>query len=1231
MNKRIFVSKKQQFNIEAIALKKELIHNLMIGGLEDIVLYNVYDVFNADQEDITLLKRSILAEVVTDNVYDELDLQGKTYIAYESLPGQYDQRNDSAEACLMLLNNKQDVVIKSGRIVVFLGDISQDDVNRIQHFLINPVEMRVKDLSLLENEEDVQVEPVATVDGFTSFDETKVKEYREAQGLAMSNEDLLFVQTYFNKIGRDPSITEIKVLDTYWSDHCRHTTFETILQSIQIKEGSFAKQIQTAYELFLKLNAEVNKQDKPITLMNMATIGGKYLRKQGLLDDLEVSDEINACSIEIKVDVDGKEEDYLLMFKNETHNHPTEIEPFGGASTCIGGAIRDPLSGRSYVYQAMRITGAGDITKDIEDALPNKLAQSVISKTAAQGYSSYGNQIGLATTFVRELYDEGYVAKRMEVGAVVGAAPKGNVVRKQPQCGDIVVLLGGATGRDGIGGATGSSKEHNETSLSKCSSEVQKGNAPIERKLQRLFRNPNCTKLIKKANDFGAGGVSVAIGELADGIHIDLDKIPTKYAGLNGTELAISESQERMACVIDPKDYEAFKQCAYEENLAVYNVGEVSDDNRLMMTFKGEVIVDIERSYLDTNGVRQLQKVVIESDSEGKENPFIAKDTHILAMLAQDNVASQRGLVEMFDATIGTSSVLMPYGGKYQLSESEASVQKVATFGFTNTASVLSYGYHPKLSSYSPYLGGAYSVVEALARLVASGASYEHARLTCQEYFERLNQNEVAWGKPTQALLGLIEAQYAFNTPAIGGKDSMSGTYKDIHVPPTLITFAITTEKVEHIISSDFKQSGNYIYLVKHNRNKDLTPNYDALKENFKQVKALVDDKVIISASSVKFGGIAYSLCKMSFGSKIGVEVQSEEAMYDLSLGSLVVEATEIINEENFVLLGKTTDTKNIVINDDAVAIEEAIRVWEKRYSTLYPIVVDEDKGKIETPTFISHESKQAKNSIAKPKVLIAAFPGTNCEYDSKTAFEKAGADAEIYVFNNLTVEDTKQSLQILSDKIRVAQIFMIPGGFSSGDEPDGSGKFIANVLSNAKVNDAIQTLLANDGLILGICNGFQALIKAGLLPYGDIHKVNETSPTLFRNDINRHVSHIATTRVTSNMSPWLAGFTPKDVHHIAMSHGEGKFVVSAEEAKQLFENGQVATQYVDLDGEVTMSGAYNINGSSYAIEGITSRDGRIFGKMGHSERYEEGLFKNIYGEKMQDIFKNGVAYFNKK
>lgn len=1236
MNQRIFVKKKEAFQVEAASLYHELVNNLNLCDLNSVELYNVYDIYHGDENDIKLLKNSVLSEIVTDEVLDEIDLTNKQYVAYECLPGQYDQRSDSAQQCLMLLNNKQDVVIKSGKIVVLNGSVNDSELAAIKKYLINPVEMREKDLSILSYEEDVEIEPVPILDGFRNMDEASLTLLMEQQGLAMTLADLKHIQNYFkNEEQRDLTLTELKVLDTYWSDHCRHTTFETILKDVVIDGDELQENIQKAYDQYIALREKVHGNQKVMTLMDMATIAGKALRKDGKLDDMEISDEINACSIEIKVDVDGEMQDWLLMFKNETHNHPTEIEPFGGASTCIGGAIRDPLSGRSYVYQAMRITGAGDITKDMKDTLPNKLPQSRISKVAAAGYSSYGNQIGLATTYVKEIYHEGYVAKRMEVGAVVGAAPKANVVRKKPCPGDIVVLIGGATGRDGVGGATGSSKEHNDTSLSKCSSEVQKGNAPIERKLQRLFRNPKATRLIKKANDFGAGGVSVAVGEIADGLRIDLDKVPVKYSGLSGTELAISESQERMAVLIEPDKFEEFQQLAYAENLDACIVAEVTQEPRLVMNFQGKEIVNISRAFLDTNGVRGEQSVHIKALKENKD-PFhsdikVNGNDAFKEMLRKDNVASQIGLSEMFDASIGKSTVLMPWGGKYQLSEEEGSVQKLPVFGFTNTCSIMTHGYNPDVAKYSPYLSAAYSVVEALARITALGADYKRCRLTNQEYFERLQKDPEKWGKPMQALLGLIEAEMAFETPAIGGKDSMSGTFNDISVPPTLITFAVTTEKCDHITSAAFKQAGSYIYYVKHHANDDHTPNYEECKTNFEKVHEHILNNDIIAASTVKFGGLAEALAKMSFGNHIGVKVTTDEALYDLSIGSIVVESTKEIQDPAFALLGHTTDDARISINDIWLSCEEAIDVWCERYHDIYPTAVNTDLGKLDTPLYEASEKPHAKQTIEHPKVIIPVFPGQNCEYDTMQQFERAGAEVEIYVFNNLNVEAIERSIHELSEKIAAAQILMLVGGFSSGDEPDGSGKFIASVLKNPQVYAGIQTLLENDGLILGICNGFQALIKSGLLPYGDITKLHEASPTLFRNDINRHVSHIAYTQVTSNRSPWLSSFHAGTKHSVAMSHGEGKFVVDEATAKKLFENGQVATQYVDLDGDPTMNGVYNINGSTMAIEGITSADGRIFGKMGHSERYEEGLFQNIDGDKLQNIIENGVNYFRKK
>lgn len=1233
MNQRLFVKKKAAFTVEAESLCHDLRMNLNITGLNHVVLYNIYDVYHADKQDLELLKTKVLSETVTDEVFDEVSLQERCYVAYECLPGQYDQRADSAQQCLMLLNNKQDVIIKSGRLVILEGTILPDQLDSVKHYLINPVEMREKDLSQLALDQEAEAKPVAVLDGFRSMDEDQLRELMQAQGLAMSLADVKHIQNYFRTTEqRDLTLTELKVLDTYWSDHCRHTTFETILSDVVIDSGIFHEQIQKAYEKYCALRKRVHDNRKVMTLMDMATIAGKALRQDGKLDDLEVSDEINACSVEIKVDVDGQLEDWLLMFKNETHNHPTEIEPFGGASTCIGGAIRDPLSGRSYVYQAMRITGAGDITKPLNETLPHKLPQQRISKGAAAGYSSYGNQIGLATTYVKELYHEGYVAKRMEVGAVVGAAPKANVKREKPQPGDIVVLIGGATGRDGIGGATGSSKEHNDTSLSQCSSEVQKGNAPMERKLQRLFRNPQATRLIKKANDFGAGGVSVAVGEIADGLRIDLDQVPVKYSGLNGTELAISESQERMAVLIEADAFETFQQLAYEENLDACIVARVTEEPRLVMTFHGNEIVNLERAFLDTNGVRGTNAVTIQSP-QTQRNPFqstitAAGNDGFLEMLRLPNVASQIGLSEMFDASIGKSTVLMPWGGKYQLSEEEGSVQKLPVFGFTNTCSIMTYGYHPELAQYSPYLGAAYSVVEALARVCALGGDYHTCRLSNQEYFERLGNDPKKWGNVTQAMLGLIEAQMAFETPAIGGKDSMSGTFNDISVPPTLITFAVTTEQSDHIVSAAFKHCDSYLYYIKHHAHDDYTPNYDECRRNFDKIRHYINEQKICAAATVKFGGLAETLAKMSFGNHIGVDVTTEEPLYDCSIGSIVVESNEAISDPAFVLLGRTSAEAELKINDVRMPISTAIAAWSERYASIYPAAVNTERKKITTPVYVETTPRFARRKIERPKVIIPVFPGQNCEYDTAQQFQRAGGDVEIAVFNNLNVASIQHSLTALSEKIAHAQILMLSGGFSAGDEPDGSGKFIANVLSNAQVRSAVQTLLKNDGLILGICNGFQALIKSGLLPYGDIQTLPDDAPTLFRNDINRHVSHIAYTRITSNHSPWLASYEPKTVHSVAMSHGEGKFVCNEATAKRLLENGQVATQYVDLDGDPTMNGLYNLNGSCFAIEGITSVDGRIFGKMGHSERYEDGLFQNISGDKNQNIFENGVNYF---
>lgn len=1229
MNTRIFVQKKEQFRTEGKSLCQELKQSLSLADDFDLKRYNIYDIFSADENDIELLKNNVCSEVVTDTVYDDVDLTDKKYLAYEYLPGQYDQRADSAMQCLMLLNNKQTVRIHSGTLLVF-ENVEDEQIAEIEHYLINPVESRKKDLSVLEDELDITVEDVPVLDGFTTMDKESLSNYREELGLAMSQEDIEFVQEYFKDTEqREPTMTEIRVLDTYWSDHCRHTTFETVLEDVDFKLDTLGDQLQESYDRYLSLRKELNREDKAQTLMDMATIGGRYLKKIGKLDNQEVSDEINACSIEIKVDVDGEEQDWLLMFKNETHNHPTEIEPFGGAATCIGGAIRDPLSGRSYIYQAMRITGAGDITKPISETMEHKLPQSKISTQAAHGYSSYGNQIGLATTYVEEIFDDGFVAKRLEVGGVVGAAPKSNVKREHAEPGDIIVLLGGATGRDGIGGATGSSKEHNETSLDKCASEVQKGNALTERKLQRLFRNPECTRLIKICNDFGAGGVSVAVGELADGLDINLDAVPVKYLGLDGTELAISESQERMAVCIEAKDFDHFVELAHEENLGAVKVADVTDTNRLVMKWRDRTIVDMSRDFLNTNGVRQHQNVEV-VNSEYNVDPFKKTDTNLLEVLQEPNVASQIGLSEMFDASIGKSTVLMPWGGKYQLTQEEGSVQKLPVHGFTNTCSLMTYGYEPNLSKYSPYLGASYSVVESLARLTALGADYSTARLSNQEYFEHLGKDADKWGNPFQALLGLIDAQLEFGTPAIGGKDSMSGTYKDIHVPPTVMTFAVTTAKTDDIVSAAFKKAGNYVYLVKHNPDADYVPNYEQLMDNFETVHKYMHNGKIVSAATIKFGGLGATLARMAFGNKLGVAVQTEEDVYGFNLGSLVVETTESIQDEHFTLLGIVNKEPTIVINDETVSIQEALKAWTKRYDDIYPMTVDRKGKAVKTP-LTNVDTLLSDRVVEEPLVVIPIFPGQNCEYDTTQKFERAGAKVHQVVFNNMTVKDIQESIDRLASEIEQAQILMLVGGFSSGDEPDGSGKFIATVLRNEKVAKAIDTMRANDGLILGICNGFQALIKSGLLPYGDVEKLDENNPTLFRNNINRHVSHIARTRITSNKSPWLSGMIPGSMYSVAMSHGEGKFVASDEVIAKLQENGQIATQYVNEFGVPTMNGVDNINGSVMAIEGIMSEDGKILGKMGHSERYESGLFKNIYGDKDQDIFVNGVRYFTHK
>lgn len=1226
MDIRLFVMKKPAFQVESRSLEEALRSDLHLSDQFHLDLYNIYDIFNASEEDIELLKKNVIAEAAVDTVLESVDFDGKKVLAIENLPGQYDQRADSAMQCLMLLNNRKDVRIHSGQLMVMEG-IDDAQLAEIEHYQINPVESRKKDLSVLDDSQKAEIRPVAVIEGFTAMDSQALHAMREEMGLAMSDADLAFVQSYFrDEEKRDPSATEIRVLDTYWSDHCRHTTFETILKDVHFNDKKFKEQMEHAWQNYLDLRKDLGREEKPVTLMDMACIAGRAMRKAGKLDDEEISDEINACSIEIPVDVDGEEQTWLLMFKNETHNHPTEIEPFGGAATCIGGAIRDPLSGRSYVYQAVRVTGAGDITAPLSETMEHKLPQSKISKTAARGYSSYGNQIGLATTFVEEIYDEGYTAKRMEVGGVVGAAPKSHVKREKPQPGDVILLIGGATGRDGIGGATGSSKEHNDQSLETCSSEVQKGNALTERKLQRLFRNPAATRLIKKANDFGAGGVSVAVGELADGLDIDLDVVPVKYEGLDGTELAISESQERMAVCIAPEDMDAFMKECEKENLNAVKVADVTDTDRLVMHWRGDTIVDMSRAFLDTNGVRQSVEVDIEP-SEYADRPFAHDERDLCEVLQDANTSSQIGLAEMFDASIGKSTVLMPFGGKTQHTPEIGSVQKLPTDGFTNTCSFMTYGYEPSLSKYSPWLGAQYSVVEALAKLSALGADWRKARLSNQEYFERVGADPKKWGAPTQALLGLIEAEMAFETPAIGGKDSMSGTFKDIHVPPTLITFAVTYGNTDAVISSEFKEAGHPLYLVRHTPREDESPDYEQLKNNFDAVRAENLSGNLKAARTIKHGGAGAAAAIMAFGNEIGAQIELEEP-FDFNLGSILVECETEVDRPDWIRIGQTVSEPELTLNGKTYALADLFACWTKRYEGLYPRNVKwENSLDIETPLH-SGEKRYSKVRVEKPLVVIPVFPGQNCEYDTKAQFERAGAEVQTVVFNNLDVEHTVASIDELAKAIEKAQIFMLVGGFSSGDEPDGSGKFITSVLRNPKISQVLDVMRANEGLILGICNGFQALVKSGLLPEGDTASVSEDSATLFRNDINRHVSHIARTRVTSNKSPWLQDFEPGQMFSVAISHGEGKFMAPEETLKKLAENGQIAFQYADENGNPASDGIDNPNGAMLAIEGILSEDGMILGKMGHSERYEDGLMQNISGDKNQHIFENGVRFF---
>ncbi len=1241
----IFVEKKKGFNVEAQSLLKDFKDNLGVVGLEEVRLVNKYIISDISEEYYKKSLHTIFSEATVDIVYEsELTInEGEVAFGIEFLPGQYDQRADSAAECLALLSADDKTEIKCAKIIILKGSISQVDIRKIKSYYINPVDSREVDinskdlLSLSNIPKDVEI-----LDEFTQKTLKELKEFHNEQGLAMSIDDVILIQEYFTDEKREPSITEIKVIDTYWSDHCRHTTFSTILEDIQIENGIYAQPIKASYEGYIKSRKYVyGEKEKSKTLMDMAVIAMKDLKKRGKLEDLDISEEINACSINVNIETDKGNEDYLIMFKNETHNHPTEIEPFGGAATCLGGSIRDPLSGRTYVYQAMRVTGAADPTVAIEKTLKGKLPQRKITLGAANGYSSYGNQIGLATGQVEEVYHPNYAAKRLEVGAVIAAAPKENVVREEPEFGDVIILLGGRTGRDGVGGATGSSKEHTVDSISECGAEVQKGNAPTERKLQRLFRNPKVAKMIKRCNDFGAGGVSVAIGELCRGLDIDLDKVTKKYDGLDGTELAVSESQERMAVVVIKENADEFIRLSNQENLEATLVANVTDTDRLRLFWRGKNIVDLKRTFLDTNGATQKTNVTVKApNSYPYEIGNINVKEEWINNLKKLNVSSQQGLSERFDSTIGGGTVLMPFGGKYAKTPTDGMAAKIPVLGGESSdATLMTFGFNPEIGTWSPYHMAYYSVIESISKLAAMGGDYRRARLTFQEYFEKLGTESSRWGKPFAALLGAYEAQMAFEAPAIGGKDSMSGSFGDLDVPPTLISFAVGVEKAKNIISPEFKEVGSSLVLLQTEKLEDKTINIDKLKENLDVLYKLIQDKKVISASAIKFGGVSEAITKMTLGNRIGVEFESltKDELFAFNYGTIILEVKKGVNVEEefkkclYKVIGKTIGSSSIVSKqyDLDLKIEELEKTYEEKLISVFKIKTQDVKEKIQTNLYDNKSVLFPAIKIAKPRVVIPVFPGNNCEYDCARAFEKEGAEVTQVVFRNITKEALIESIERLAKEISNSQILMIPGGFSAGDEPDGSGKFIANVLRNEKISTAVMELLKNrDGLALGICNGFQALIKLGLVPYGEIVDIKEDMATLTYNNINRHMSSIIKTKVVSNKSPWFNEVSLGDIHSIAISHGEGRFVAPETLIKKLIANGQVATQYVDFEGAVSLNMPFNPNGSMYGIEGITSPDGRVLGKMAHSERIGEDLYRNIPGDFDQKIFKAGVKYF---
>lgn len=1248
MVRRIYVEKKKGFDVEAASLFNDIRENLHIKELTGVRVLNRYDIDGIDDATYEAAKLTVFAEPAIDVVYEETmpeELGSAIFFAVEYLPGQYDQRADSASQCIKLMNAEADATVKFARVIILEGDLDDQQVETIRSYCVNPVDSQIAADEKPENleMETTVPEDVAVITGFRTMDEAALENYRKKMGFAMSPADIQFVQKYYAEDeDRDPTLTELKVIDTYWSDHCRHTTFNTTLEEVTFENSPYGRIVKEAFDQYMAMRKDVyGDRDKNLCLMDMACIGAKYLKKHGKVDNLDESEEINACSIKVKAKIDGKEEDWLVMFKNETHNHPTEIEPFGGAATCLGGAIRDPLSGRVYVYQAMRVTGAADPRKPIEETLAGKLPQRKITQEAAAGYSSYGNQIGLATGLVDEVYHENYVAKRMEIGAVVGAAPADHVIRKVPAKGDVIILVGGRTGRDGCGGATGSSKEHTEESILQCGAEVQKGNPPVERNIQRMFRRKEVATLIKRCNDFGAGGVSVAIGELADGLEINLDLVPKKYEGLDGTELAISESQERMAVVVDADKEAEFIKYAHEENLEATTVAKVTDTNRVRMHWRGKCILDLSRDFLNTNGAQQFAKAYAANEVTASPAELFHETKTKKELLTDLNCCSKKGLIERFDSTIGAATVLMPLGGKYQLSPAAGMAAKLPVVnGETETATIMAYGFDPEFAVKSPFHSALYAVVDSAAKIAAMGGDYRKIRLTFQEYFEKLGTSAARWGKPMAALLGALRVQKELEIPAIGGKDSMSGTFMDIDVPPTLTSFAITDIDADDIVSTEFKQEGSRLVLLTSPVDEDGILDFEVFRKNLLKVRELAAAGKLLAADTIGRGGLYITLVKMAVGNGIGADVKWDGDILAPLYGSLVIEVAAdedvdaLMAGAGYAVIGETTADGKLTVNGEAESVAEITAEWQEPVEGVFPVRTADFRNKKDT-TAVSRSLYTDRNSagpaikIARPKVVIPAFPGTNCEVDSARAFRKAGADADIHIIRNLTTAQLEDSIRELEKKIRESQIIMIPGGFSGGDEPDGSAKFITAVFRNPAIKDAVTDLLENrDGLMLGICNGFQALIKLGLVPEGKIVDMTENSPTLTYNKIGRHASCLVRTGITSVKSPWLAGVEAGDVFTIPVSHGEGRFIADDETLARLAANGQIATQYVDFDGNPSMDIAFNPNGSVMAIEGITSPDGRVFGKMGHSERIGKNVYKNVTGEKDQKIFESGVKYF---